>query len=55
MHVEKNEIVNLDWYPLWHIIMYPQCILEDKGPKFPWLHSEKEGIVVEEMLHTLKT
>jgi hypothetical protein len=55
LHAENIEIVNWDWYPLWHIIMNPQCITKDKGPKFPWSHLEKETITVAKMLCTLKT
>ncbi len=54
VHAKNIEIMNWDWCPLWHIIMNPQCILEDKGPKFPCSNSEKEAIIVAKMLHTLK-
>lgn len=39
VHAQNIEIMNWDWQSLWHIIMNPQCILENKGPKFPWSHS----------------
>jgi hypothetical protein len=55
VHAENIEIMNWDWYHLWHIIMNPQCIIEDKGPKFPWSHSKEKAIIVIEMLRILKT